>query len=154
MKMIVGFLAAAMFAVFASADDNVLWHPYDSKLGADGYDVVAYFDDGKATKGDAKFAAEYGGLSWHFATAARREMFAASPEKYIPQYGGYCAYAASLNALAFGDPEIWTVHNGKLYFNYNAPTRKKWQVGINGRITKGDIYWRDVALPRHRGELQ
>ena len=146
------FLVAAAVATFAAAADEeqFSWHPYKSGLGADGWDVLAYFDGGVAEKGESQFAAEYGGLSWHFANAARRDMFLAAPEKYVPQYGGYCAYAASLNALAFGDPKIWTVHNGKLYFNYNAPTRKRWQVGINGRITKGDIYWRDVVLAEAR----
>lgn len=147
-KLLVLLWAAAAVVAPVLAAEKFAWYSYDSGLGADGYDVVAYFDGGVAERGDEKFAAEYGGLSWHFATIARREMFLAMPEKYVPQYGGYCAYAASLNAMAFGDPEVWTVHNGKLYFNYNKPTRAKWEVGINGRITKGDIYWRDVVLAK------
>ena len=135
-------------AAAAAAEETHVWHDYESGLGADGYDVVAYFDGGGAVLGDAKFSAEYGGLLWHFTNAERRDLFVAAPQQYAPQYGGYCAYAASLNALAFGDPEVWTVHNGKLYFNYNKPTRAKWEIGINGRITKGDIYWRDSVLAK------
>ncbi|MGI9306105.1 MAG: YHS domain-containing (seleno)protein [Gammaproteobacteria bacterium] len=147
MKKIFAALLFAALPLAAAADGapKFAWYEYDSGLGADGYDVVAYFS-GAAARGGAEFAAEYDGQTWHFASAANRDAFAAAPEKYAPQYGGYCAYAASLRAQAFGDPNIWTVHNGKLYFNFNDPTRARWLPGINGRITKGDIYWRDEVL--------
>ncbi|MGI9297121.1 MAG: YHS domain-containing (seleno)protein [Gammaproteobacteria bacterium] len=151
-KILTAFLWLLAAAPLAAADEKFVWYPYDGGLGADGYDVVAYFDGGGAVRGDARFTAEYDGQSWRFTDAARRDAFLAAPEKYAPQYGGYCAYAASLNAQAFGDPEVWTVHNGKLYFNYNKPTRARWEIGVNGRITKSDIYWRDEVLAEARAE--
>lgn len=134
----------------ADTEEVFVWYDYDSKIGADGYDVVAYFDSDQAIRGSSEFSAEHGGQIWHFSSAERRDAFIAAPDQYTPQYGGYCAYAASVGALAFGDPQVWTVHNGKLYFNYNRPTRHRWEIGINGRITKGDIYWRDKVLPEAR----
>ena len=152
-KKILACLWLLAFAPFAAAAEDIfVWHKYDSGLGADGYDVAAYFDGGGAVRGDPQFSAEYGGLSWHFTNAARRDKFLANPEKYAPQYGGHCAYAASLNAQAFGSPEEWTVHNGKLYFNYSAPVRARWEIGASERIVKGDAYWREVARARAAAE--
>ena len=141
----------------ATADDAKLevvesWYEYDSGLGADGYDVVAYFGkdgaEGEAVRGDARYAAEYDGQTWHFVNDDNRQKFVAEPSKYTPEYGGHCAYAAAHKAKAFGDPEAWTVHNGKLYFNYSQPVRIRWEVGINGHITRGDVYWRDIVLKK------
>lgn len=156
------FSALFFFAPHSGAAENApaetapepafVWYEYESGIGADGYDVVAYFgEDAKAARGNAEIFAEYDGQTWYFVSAENRDAFAAAPEKYAPQYGGFCAYAASLNAQAFGDPLVWTVHNGKLYFNYNAPTRAKWETGVNGRITKADVYWRDTVLAEFRG---
>ncbi|MBE8158310.1 MAG: YHS domain-containing protein [Betaproteobacteria bacterium] len=159
MRKILKILLCAPFvfaAVAASAAEPAkpmfVWYQYESAIGADGYDVVAYFTENEAARGDAEFAAEYDGQIWHFASAANRDIFTETPEKYAPQYGGYCAYAASLNARAFGDPLVWTVHNDKLYFNYNPPTRARWEPGVNGRITKADIYWRDEVLAEFRAQ--
>ena len=147
------FFAPAFAAETETAPKPLFaWYEYESGIGADGYDVVAYFSEEKAVRGAKEFAAEYDGQTWHFSTAKNRNLFAAAPEKYAPQYGGYCAYAASLQAQAFGDPEVWTVHNKKLYFNYNTPTRAKWEVGVNGRITKSDVYWRDEVLKKLRAQ--
>ena len=136
--------ATVAATVTAAAVPQSVWYQYKSGLGADGYDVVAYFVDKKAVRGDVQFVADYDGKQWHFVSAANRQKFVVAPADYVPQYGGHCAYAASYNAMAFGDPKQWTLHRGKLYFNYSAPVRKKWERGINGRITKGDVYWRKV----------
>src|SRR5690242_16175385 len=68
-----------------------------SNLGAGGYDVVAYFTQGKAVEGKREFTAEYKGATWRFATQADRTLFLADPAKYAPQYGGYCAWAVGHN---------------------------------------------------------
>ncbi len=151
-KNILACIGLVFLLFTTAASGKLVWYPYDSGLGADGYDLVAYFDSGSAERGSPKYAVKYDGQLWYFASAASRAKFVESPDQYLPQYGGYCAYAASLNAQAFGDPQVWTVHKGKLYFNYNAPTRGLWERGVDRRITKGDIYWRDVLRAQARDD--
>ncbi len=107
-----------------------------------GYDPVAFFTDGKPLKGDAKFAHEWNGATWHFASAAHRDAFKASPEKYAPQFGGYCAWAVSQNSTASVDPEnAWKLVDGKLYLNYSRDVQKKWETDIPGNIAKAEQNW-------------
>ena len=96
-------------------------------------------------RGGRNFSADHGGQTWRFASDEHRQQFLAAPQNYLPQYGGYCAYAASLNALAFGDPEEWTVRGGKLYFNYNAPTRARWEAEAQQHIVSADRNWPSLA---------
>ncbi len=106
-----------------------------------GYDPVAYFTDGKPVKGDPKVTQTWGGATWQFATAAHRDMFAQMPEKYSPQYGGYCAYAVSKNYTAEVDPNAWKVVDGKLYLNYSLDIRETWQKDQAQRIVAADKNW-------------
>ena len=107
-----------------------------------GYDPVAYFTDGKSAKGDAAFAYDWNGATWRFASAAHRDAFKADPEKYAPQFGGYCAWAVSQNYTANSDPEnAWKIVNGKLYLNYNREIQQKWAEDIPGNIAKADGNW-------------
>ena len=107
-----------------------------------GYDPVAYFSEGKPMKGDARFAHEWQGAKWLFASAEHRDAFKAAPEKYTPQFGGYCAWAVSRNYTANSDPEkAWKIVNGKLYLNYSRDVQQTWEKDIPGNITKGDGNW-------------
>lgn len=111
-------------------------------LAIKGYDPVAYFTDGKPAKGDSKFFHEWNGAKWQFATAEHRDLFQSSPEKYAPQFGGYCAWAVSQNYTANVDPEnAWRIVNGKLYLNYSRDVQKKWEADVPGNIAKGDANW-------------
>lgn len=110
-----------------------------------GYDVVAYFTEGKATKGKPEFQHEWMGAKWQFSTAANRHLFAANPSQYAPQYGGYCAYGVSEGHRAPIDPNVWKVVGGKLYLNYNASVGKEWQRDIPGRIAKANKNWEKIA---------
>ena len=88
-----------------------------------GYDPVAYFTEGKPMKGSEEFAYEWLGTPWYFAHAKHRDMFAAAPEKYSPQFGGYCSIGVSVDGHAAEniDPETaWRIIDGKLYFVYDA----------------------------------
>jgi YHS domain-containing protein len=106
-----------------------------------GYDAVAYFQDGKAVKGSQEFQYEWMGAPWYFASAANRDRFANTPEKFAPHYGGYCAYAASRGYIYDADPEVWKIVEGKLYLNYNQAAQKAWEQDIPGNIKKGDQNW-------------
>ena len=103
-----------------------------------GYDTVAYFTDGKPAKGQDAFAWEWMGTRWKFASQAHLDLFKASPEKYAPQYGGYCAYGVTQGALVKVEPEQFTVRDGKLYLNYDADVQSKWLKDPAGYIKDAD----------------
>jgi hypothetical protein len=109
-----------------------------------GYDPVAYFSDAKPVKGSEQFTHQWKGASWRFASAANRERFAAVPEKYAPQYGGYCAYAVAHGYTASIDPDAWSVVDGKLYLNYSPSVRAQWRKDVPGFIRKADANWPGV----------
>lgn len=115
-----------------------------SRLAVGGYDPVAYFTDGKPVKGDARFETSYQGVQWRFASAENRDRFVAAPQRYAPQYGGYCAWAVSEGKTASGDPMFWKIVDQKLYLNYDADVQKKWEKDIPGHIRKADQNWPTV----------
>ncbi len=91
-----------------------------------GHDPVAYFTDGRPVKGQDEFVTEWMGAKWKFATATHRDLFKSSPERYAPQYGGYCAYGVSQDNLVGIEPDKFRVIDGKLYLNYNASVQATW----------------------------
>jgi YHS domain-containing protein len=127
-----------MFALVAQAQT----YNNAGGLGAKGYDVVAYFTDGKPTRGNPQFTHEYGGVKWQFASAQHRDAFKADPAKYAPQYAGYCAYGVSVGGLYDVQPDnAWTVVDGKLYLNKDASVKQLWSKDIPGNIQKADAAW-------------
>lgn len=106
-----------------------------------GYDPVAYFQESKPVKGSKEFEYEWMGVKWYFSNTTNRDLFAQEPEKYAPQYGGYCAWAVSQGYTADIDPDAWTIFNDRLYLNYNKKVRKTWQQDIPGNIAKADKNW-------------
>lgn len=114
-------------------------------IAVKGYDMVAYFADGKPAKGDKDITFEWNGATWRFANVENRDLFAADPEKYAPQYGGYCAYGVSQGATVSFDPEAWTIVDGKLYLNLSKRIQKKWENDIPGYIELADQKWPDLV---------
>jgi YHS domain-containing protein len=106
-----------------------------------GYDAAAYFQEGKPVEGSTDFAYEWNGAKWRFSSAANRDLFAGQPQKYAPQFGGYCSYAVSRGYTANGDPRVWKIVNGKLYLNYNEKARSLWEENIPQHIKQGDENW-------------
>ena len=119
-------------------------HPqfYTEKgVALDGQDVVAYFTQSKLVMGVSQFKHNWGGTTWMFASAANRDMFANNPEKYAPQYGGYCAQATSEGNLAVTQPDAWKIVNGKLYLNYDKTVQAQWMGDIPGHIASANKNW-------------
>jgi len=106
-----------------------------------GYDPVAYFTDNKPVKGNDQFTYTWNGATWHFATAQNRDTFKASPEKYAPQYGGYCAYGTADGHKATTQPDAWTISNGKLYLNHSQSVLTHWRSNQQQYIQKADTNW-------------
>ena len=110
-------------------------------IAIQGYDPVAYFTDNKAVPGNPEITASYDGAIYQFASGGNNAAFESNPGKYAPQYGGYCAYGASQGYNASIEPEQFTIAGGKLYLNYNADVRKRWNQDRGSYISKADAYW-------------
>jgi hypothetical protein len=114
---------------------------YFGGIAIKGYDPVAYFTKGRVMKGSEAFAHKWLGTPWHFANANHRDLFAADPVKYAPQFGGYCA-----DGVAYGqstaniNPEAWRIINGKLYLNYDKGAAAELEE-VPGQITKAEANW-------------
>jgi YHS domain-containing protein len=106
-----------------------------------GYDAVSYFEPGKPMIGSEQFTVAAAGATWRFASAENKAKFAADPNKYMPQFGGYCAKAVSENDTVDIDPLSFKVVDGKLYLNYSAKIQKVWEQDIPGRIAKAEKFW-------------
>jgi YHS domain-containing protein len=106
-----------------------------------GADPVAYFTQGRAVDGARGLAFDWNGATWHFASEANRDAFAAAPERYAPAFGGYCAFAASRGYLAGTRPEAWTIYDGRLYLNANLDVRERWLSELPDAIAQGEANW-------------
>jgi hypothetical protein len=117
----------------------------DGNVAIGGYDAVGYFADGRAEPGSKGIAYDWNGATWRFASARHKAMFAAEPQKYAPQYGGHSAYAMSRGELKAGDPQVWSIVDGKLYLNRNEQAREKWLAALASYIDTADLNWQKRA---------
>ena len=115
--------------------------PLFSDKAIRGYDTVAYFTEGRAVEGNDQFSTQYKEATWLFSSQENLDLFLSDPEKYAPQYGGYCAYAVSKNTTASIQPELFTIVDGKLYLNYNQSINDKWQANKETFIQQADKNW-------------
>lgn len=115
-------------------------------LAIDGYDPVAYFTAQKPVKGSERFHSEFQGATFQFVSATHRDIFAANPERFVPQYGGYCAYGMAKGYKAIIDPSAFTVAHGKLYLNYSDAVQRRWLSDVPGYIQQADANWPEVRL--------
>lgn len=116
----------------------------NEKLIIKGYDPVAYFTTGKPVKGIKDFEYKWMGGTYRFSSKENLALFKKAPEKYAPQYGGYCAYAVSQGHTAPVDPEAWEIVNGKLYLNYSKSVQKKWREKRDEYIAAADKNWPEL----------
>lgn len=106
-----------------------------------GYDTVAYFTQNKAVKGNKNISYEWRGAEWHFSSNENLKMFKGDPEKYAPQYGGYCAYAMSDGRLVGVDEDAFTILDGKLFMNYSKSVMKEWRANAEQFIEEADDHY-------------
>lgn len=109
-----------------------------------GYDPVAYFTLGRPVEGSPEYTLQWMGAVWYFSSAEQRDLFRANPEKYAPQYGGYCAYAVANGSTASIDPEAWQIVDGRLFLQYSRSILRRWQQDIPGYVAKADSNWPKV----------
>ena len=110
-------------------------------IGVKGYDPVAYFTLGQPTPGLDQYSYRWKGVTYRFASADNLKRFKTDPEKYLPQYGGYCAYAMAINRIADIDPSRWAIVDGKLYLNNNYLSYHLWSLNKSGNIAAADHNW-------------
>ena len=115
---------------------------YQTEQGAlRGYDPVAYFIENRAVPGNPQFQTDRFNTSWYFSSARNQQVFEQTPEKYLPEYGGYCAYAMSYGLVVSSDPKAFTIIDNKLYLNYSLAVREKWLKESEKFILQADRKW-------------
>jgi YHS domain-containing protein len=139
------FVAPALFGTgVALAKEAPIFTGIVQGVAVGGYDPVAYFTDKKPVEGKADVAHVHEGVTYRFSSAANRDAFKAAPAKFVPQYGGYCAWAVSQGYTAKGDPNVWSITDGKLYLNFNKSVQSGWEKDVPGLIKKADANWPTV----------
>jgi YHS domain-containing protein len=148
MKKIIGIIYLSVFTLgIANAQSSARAKEFNLEKGVaiQGYDPVAYFSQDKAVKGNQQFAAVADGVTYHFSSAANKDLFVRDYKKYEPQYGGWCAYAmGAANEKVEIDPETFKILNGKLYLFYHSwvnNTLNKWNKDEANLKTKADKNW-------------
>jgi len=141
--IVINFLLIMLFANAAYAIKPI-YSGGKERAAIRGYDPVAYFTENEAIKGNEEITLEYEGATWFFSSESNRTLFEEDPVKYLPQYGGYCAYAASRGSSASSKPEYFTVYDDKLYLNYSKSVYNKWIKNKDKYIDKGDSNWPSI----------
>ena len=145
MKRLAPVLAASravlVFAVAAPAAQAQAVNIDRDNLALQGYDLVSYFTDSTAMPGSAEFTAVHEGAVYRFVSAAHRDAFTTNPARYVPAYGGYCAFGVSRGYKVKIDPEAFLIVDGRLYLNYDKGVQKEWLKDIPGYIAKADQNW-------------
>lgn len=139
-KILIGVLSVLF--LFAGGGIIVLGRSTVDYLAIQGYDPVAYFKEGKAVKGNAAYSFQWHDKIWQFSSRDNRDQFEVDPEKFAPQYDGYCAWAMTEARKAETNPEVWDVYKGKLYLNCSKSAFEKWKRDIPGNIKKADVNWK------------
>jgi len=121
---------------------NETYTPIFSDEAIKGYDPVAYLTEQKAVAGDKAYSYEWNNANWSFSSEENKNLFSTQPEKYAPQYGGYCALAVSKGITAFISPESFEIVDDKLYLFADDAAHKKWKVDKAENLKKSDANWK------------
>lgn len=136
-------LLAAAFALFAAPFAAFAGITTDT-VAVQGYDVVSYFQNGPV-KGNGNNVAYHNEAAYLFSTAENKAAFEANPAKYLPAYGGYCAFGVTKNKKFLSDPLAWKVVDGTLYLNLSSDVQKLWKKDIPGNISTANSIWPTIV---------
>lgn len=112
-----------------------------SSVGAGGYDVVAYHTQNKAIRGTGFHVAQHMGIPYLFSSKTNRDKFMDHPDRYLPEFGGFCAFGASVGKKIYADPTVWKIVDGKLYLNVDSKIQKKFERDLRGNLAKAYANW-------------
>ncbi|MFS4582001.1 YHS domain-containing (seleno)protein [Phaeobacter sp. C3_T13_0] len=143
-KSILGGIALSVTLATSALAAGVDVNASTTGLAMQGYDPVAYFNAGEPTKGSYKVTSTFDDATYWFATEENKELFEASPEAYVPAYGGYCAFGAAMGFKFDGDPNQWKIVDDVLYLNLSKDIQERWVSDIPGFIEKADVNWEDI----------
>ncbi|MBY0369331.1 hypothetical protein K2X33_01510 [bacterium] len=135
-KLVILAMVAFGFSVMAQDESAV--------QALEGYDPVAYFTKGEAVRGDGFILSKHEGLTYLFSSKENKELFDKNASKYVPQFGGWCAFGASVGKKFHADPNAFVIHNDKLYVNVNADILKKFKEDLDGNIKKALNNWMKI----------
>jgi hypothetical protein len=113
------------------------------RLMLEGYDAVAYFTRDEAVRGDPAIQVEHAGVSWRFASVEHKDAFVRAPDKYMPQYGGYCSNGINyaIPGGGGGGPDTWRIYRGKLYVFGGRSARDHFEMDTALNLQRADQYW-------------
>ena len=135
--------------LLATATVNADTLQYATDQGAlNGYDTVSYFTDSRSELGNPEITAEWNGVEWRFASLEHRDAFVANPQKYAPEYGGFCALGMAHGGDVPTNPEAWTIWNGKLYLNMINEVRTTWLYNPDKLIERADQKWQEMNVAK------
>lgn len=120
----------------------------ESGVAIEGYDPVAYFEMSKSVKGSPRHKVIHDGATFQFSSARHKELFEKNPDRYVPEYGGYCAFGMRYGQTSRIDPNAWDIVDGRLYLSLNHGTQAIWKTKQSEFITIADRLWRKIAAPR------
>lgn len=138
-------LAAAPVAATAAAAADLVNVAGASQIALSGYDPVAFFTDAKPVSGSPSIIATFKGATYLFASEEHKALFTKDPKKYAPQYGGFCAFGASVGHLFPVDISTWQIRDGKLYLNFNPDVLKKFNEDFSGNVAKAETNWPNLV---------
>lgn len=116
----------------------------NSTTGVQGYDLVSYHSSNGPVRGSGHFLSVHDGVTYLFASKENKQAFDQAPDKYLPAYGGYCAFGVSVGKKFVGDPEVWKVVDGTLYLNLDKNIQKDWLKDVPGRIEAANKHWAKI----------
>ncbi len=145
MRKFVKYLIIVTVIVAACAKkDSAVLQVFVTPEGAiNGYDPVSYFE-GSPAKGNDNYSYQWNDATWYFTSDENLSKFQSDPEKYAPQFGGYCAYGMAGGYKASTEPDAWTIVDDKLYLNYNVEVRSKWKENRDSLINTAEANWPSV----------
>ncbi len=125
--------------------------PYTLRLGLAGYSPVSYLDDHRAEPGSPRFQATHNGVTYFFASDQQRETFNGDPDRFLPAYGGYCAYGCAVEGRFIPNPNSFKIIGGRTHLfllDEEADTKELWEQGDERElIAKADTFWNRPAKP-------
>ncbi len=145
MKGVITLLTGLVFASnLALAGELVNADPH-SKIALQGYDAVAFHTIGKATKGNPAIAAEHNGYKYFFDSEENKTIFEKQPEKYLPAYGGYCAYGVSVGQLFPVEIDTWEIVDGRLVLQYSQDVKHEFAKHKKANFRKAEANWPELV---------
>lgn len=138
-------LLAALTCLAVPVQAESVLRDMRSGVAIDGYDPVAYFTEGRARTGSRDFEAEWAGVVWRFANEGNRAVFLDAPARYAPRFGGHSVVAVARGFAGSADPQLWAIHQGRLYFFEASRQAYAFSLDPDGFAARAEARWDEVA---------